>query len=67
MQLSQILVLFCLVTPFKNIMNDHVLHSPNRSLTSAKNQLSAALEETILSLKEEAKRWFEKGSLKNSA
>lgn len=55
MQLPQIKVLFCLVTSFKNIINNHVLHSPNRSLTSAKKQLSAALEETTLSLREDAK------------
>lgn len=55
MQLSQIEVLFCLVTPFRNIINNHVLHNPNRSLSSAKNQLSVALEETTLSLREEAK------------
>lgn len=54
-QRSQIDVLFCLVTPFKNTINNHVLHSPNKSLTSAKNQHSAALEETSLSLREEAK------------
>lgn len=55
MQLSQIEVLFCLVTPLKNIINNHVPPNPNRSLTSAKKQLSAALEETNLSLREEAK------------